>query len=145
MPKLIWACTEMYCIQLVHQKYSALTLFDVEASLDVTSLAKDITSNCPLLAAAVRLRMNNAPLIRLLYHTVGSSFAVSCQGSGQLMWTGPAGANITIDTSGAMYQTINDGALHFNSFSVNYSGMYTCTSSVGASESLLITSGKYIE
>ena len=87
--------------------------------------------------------MNNAPLNLFLYQTVGSSFAISCQGSGQLSWNGPGGINISLSFSGNVYQS-TDGSLHFNSFSVTSNGIYTCSSSLGATEFIMITTGMII-
>ena len=86
--------------------------------------------------------MNNVPLNQFLYQTVGSSFTISCQGSGQLSWNGPGGTNISSSSSSNVYQST--GNLHFSSFSVTSNGIYTCSSSLGATEFLMITSGMII-
>ena len=85
--------------------------------------------------------MNNAPLNQLLYQTVGSSFTISCQGSGQLLWNGPGGININSFTSSNVYQST--GNLHLSSFNVTTNGIYTCSSSLGATEIIMITNGIY--
>ena len=83
--------------------------------------------------------MNNAPLKLFLYQTVGSSFTIICQGSGQLSWNGPDGINISFFTSSNVYQST--GNLHFSSFNVTTNGIYTCSSSLGATEFIMITNG----
>ena len=87
--------------------------------------------------------MNNAPLKLFLYQTVGSSFTImlykdqaSSPGMDQMELTSVFSLRATTSN---VYQST--GNLHFSSFNVTTNGIYTCSSSLGATEIIMITNG----
>ena len=92
--------------------------------------------------AVLRLQLNNNSLNQFLYQAVGSMFTITCQASGNLNWNGPDGTNISSSSFSNVYQS--SGSLHFSSFNANTNGVYTCSSSLGLTESIMITNSMII-
>lgn len=78
---------------------------------------------------------------------MGSEVVVTCSGSGTLEWVGPSGAALPRSSNNTVRQEYDDivgsQVLTITSFTLNFSGNYTCKSSVpNLEKSILITMGK---
>ncbi len=78
---------------------------------------------------------------------MGLEVVVTCFGSGTLEWVGPSGAALPRSSNNTVHQEydafVDSQVLTISSFTLNFSGNYTCKSSVpNLEKSILITMGK---
>ena len=103
--------------------------------------------SCTLNSATLRLVHNGTFIAHFLYQPEESTFTVECLGSGTLHWQDPSGTNISYLSSSSVYQSSDliqsKQTLHFKTFSGVSSGMHTCRSSLGISESIMISNREY--
>jgi hypothetical protein len=84
----------------------------------------------------------------LLFIPTGTNFSVVCQGSGDyLTWHGPGNMNVSTISSDVPWQETNSDSfqsLIFRNFDSSVSGIYGCTSSLGASDRIFISNNNPI-
>ena len=68
-------------------------------------------------------------------------FRIQCQGSGDITWINPSGEPVTSNYTSVPHQSSN-GILNFTQSPTN-GELYTCVSDTWASDSVIVTIGKY--